>query len=204
MKNKGHLNMASNKKPRKSHNRLKTIAARRSVEALAKGVKESGRQLSDHELSVALADVQRLAFCQAQSITLGKKRPLEEAESDDVLKLVHEVYENIESGKAPTELDIGFIEACITTVAKYSIDTNNKPLEKLAERGLVAAKAMRAKKVFYGSYRFDQHTKPPIVDGLNKYIELVTKLTAGELQALGEFVKGHDFRVNPFGVEEAA
>ena len=85
-----------------------------------------------------------------------------------------------------------------------TIDTNNKPLEKLAERGLVAAKAMRAKKVFYGSYRFDQHTKPPIVDGLNKYIELVTKLTAGELQALGEFVKGHDFRVNPFGVEEAA
>ena len=84
-------------------------------------------------------------------------------------------------------------------MAKHSIDVKNKSVEMLTEQGLIAMKAMRARRALLGSYRFDGDTKPFVLDCLNKYIEIVTKLNAGDLQKLGEFVQTHDYRVNAFG-----
>ena len=55
--------MAGSKPTRKKpHNKLKTEAARRAAKALAQGIKESGRALSDRELVRSLAEIQRFAF----------------------------------------------------------------------------------------------------------------------------------------------
>ena len=193
--------MAGSKKQRnKRHNKLKTAAARRAVEALAQGIEKSGRVVSDRELAKSLADIQQFAFSNAHRIAVEKKQPILESEADEVLKIVYEAFDNIESGDSPTERDVGFIEACITTVAKHAIDVKNKSVELLAEQGLIAMKAMRARRALLGSYRFDGDTKPFVLDCLNKYIEIVAKLNAGDLQKLGEFVQAHDYRVNAFGV----
>ena len=193
--------MAGSKPTRKKpHNKLKTEAARRAVEALANGIEESGRVVSDRELAKFLAEIQRFSFSNAHRIAFDKKKPILESEADEVFKIVYEAFDNIESGEAPTERDVGFIEACITTVAKHAIDVKNKSVELLAEQGLIAMKAMRARRALLGSYRFDGDTKPFVLDCLNKYIEIVAKLNAGDLQKLGEFVQTHDYRVNAFRV----
>ena len=69
--------MAGSKPTRKKpHNKLKTEAARRAAKALAQGIKESGRTLSDRELVRSLADIQQFAFSNAHRIAVEKKQPI--------------------------------------------------------------------------------------------------------------------------------
>lgn len=192
--------MSGSKKPRnKPHNKLKTIAAREAVKALSQGLDETGKKLSARDKAAALADIERYARSQSHSIVFRNNRPLDGEVVGGVLDIVYKAHDSIETGAHPTANDVGFLSACVTTVAKYAVDVKDEALERLAQGGLKAIGEIKVKKVLLGSYRFDQFTRPAVVECLNKYIQLVEKMKAKHLYEIGEFVNKHDYRVSVFG-----